>query len=193
MLSGGVLVVLRSGVVLAVTWVSLAAGEPGAAPRLPDPSDHDGHGHSTVTLNPKDFTAPELERISALYSQIICACPNENWTKTLAGCPDGCADRQKQMVRDGVKAGKSDAQIINEQVRGYGTEQIRAQPDSVFSKTGPYIALGILGIVMGLVLARSVRKRGGVTPSGTLTAAPKHGDDASASDQIERDLEEMDR
>jgi len=155
--------------------------------------DLSGHGGEARPYDPSDYTPEERRRIENLFRYILCACPRENWTRTLAGCPDGCADEQKMMVRLGVKAGKTDQEIIAEQVRIHRTEKVKAVPDSKLAHLTPYLVVGALAIALGAALVRSVRRRGPSAPRKALEAPPALSrEDRELADTVERDLREMD-
>lgn len=65
------------------------------------------------------------ERYRRLTGLLVCACPDENWTRTLHGCPDGCANPQKEELRALLVADKSDADILAFVSRKLGREGAR--------------------------------------------------------------------
>jgi cytochrome c-type biogenesis protein CcmH/NrfF len=156
-----------------------------------------GHGEPAKPYDPRDFTTPERERIELLFQQVMCKCPREDWSKTLAGCPDGCAEQQKAEIRAAVKAGKKDDQIIAEQVGRYGREA-RARPDSLLAHWGPYLALAACGILALLALSRALRPAKPVPEAVSVAAAPPaetvtaSEDERRLEEEVERDLREMD-
>jgi len=156
----------------------------------------DLHGHEAAPFDAGDLRPGEKERFDGLFSKIICACPRENWTKTLAGCPDGCSDRQKDMVRRAVRTGKTDAEILDEQLRTFGTPKVLAIPDSAMATWFPYAALIALGAIVVALLNRSVG-RARARPSGEAPPppAPTEGqteEERRIAESVEKDLREMD-
>lgn len=51
-------------------------------------------------------------RYSRLTQEVICACPDENWTRTLQSCPDGCANPQKFELRALMDGEKTEQEIV---------------------------------------------------------------------------------
>ena len=201
----------RQGAILGLILLARAAGMAGqaVAPTVPGgPGAGDGHGVRGAG-NAPDRDPPEVrERIERLFSRVICACPRENWTKTLSGALEGCADEQKNTIRDGVRKGLTDEQILAQQVTTYGTEKVLSVPDSLFASWFPYIALLALTAVVLVILDRSIRAPGKRAPEGMAgasasSAAPASAADAAVSkahaeedrrmeDAVERDLREID-
>ncbi len=155
-----------------------------------------GHGERAKPYDPREFTPQQRERIDRLFYRVMCKCKKENWSKTLAGCPDACADEQKQEIRVAVKAGRSDQEILDEQARKYGPRAL-AIPDSTLASWFPYMVLGGLTVVVLLILARSIRPAPRTGPEGESQgpASPSglSEEDRRIADAVERDLEEMDR
>jgi len=187
-----------------------ATGPVAAAAR--DGDGAEGHGMEGKPYDPADYTPGQRERVDRLFTLVICACPKEGYTKTLAGCPDGCADEQKREVRAGVKAGKTDQQILDEQVMVHGTKQVLSLPDSRLAHLVPYLALAVMVLVVLAILVASVRPRppagaairgAAASPPGKASAAGPRADGPSAGEgdpeeearleaAVERDLAEMD-
>jgi cytochrome c-type biogenesis protein CcmH/NrfF len=158
--------------------------------------DFPGHGEASKPYDSKDWSPEERRRLDHLFGQIVCACPKEGWSKTLAGCPDGCSEKQKAEVRAALKAGKTDEEIIAEQVRIYGTEQVKALPDSPLAHLFPFVALGALAVLAVAFLVRSVRpRRPGAAEPPPAAAVRAEGPAAGQNEieeAVERDLREMD-
>jgi len=173
---------------LLIAASSRAGDEPPPRPPAGAPEvDEHGHSvHSHYPYDPRDFTAEQRERIERLFRHVICACPRENFTKTLAGCPDDCADTQKGMIRAAVKAGKTDQEIFDEQVRAAGTRQVLSVPESALAHYGHFIILGVLTVGVVWLLRRSLKppEAGGKTKSGP--------DEERLGDAVDRDVAEMD-
>jgi len=164
------------------------------------PASSSRHEERGRPYDPKDYSAEEKERIDALFYRVICDCPEENWSRTLAQCAANCADPQKEQVRDAVKRGLTDREVLAEQLRLHGgDERVLAVPRSPLS--GVLIALGAVALTAAViaVLLRSVRRRpaaGRDRPGGPgipSASAAETEEDRRIADEVERDLEEMDR
>jgi cytochrome c-type biogenesis protein CcmH/NrfF len=159
------------------------------------PGDHDHAGAQIQRFMPNNFTPEQRVRIERLFKEIICKCPKEGWTKTLEGCPDGCADQQKNQVRVAVQQGISDAAILATQESAYGPRVLaRTRAEGLtgfFVYFMPFIVLAAFSALVVVVLVRLTRRTSAATESsssgGTLSAADREWDD-----EIERELEEMD-
>jgi len=157
-------------------------------------ADDAGHGSPSKEYDYREFTPEQRERIDYLFRRVMCACPRENWTRTLAGCPDDCADAQKAQVRAAVKRGLSNEEVLAEQVKRYDTEEVLSLPPSNLAHLVPYAALAALAVVVVGLLVRAVRPAGGPAPSGAATAATP---DARSEEEkrldaaVEKDLAEM--
>ncbi len=158
-----------------------------------------GHGEvDELTFDSRDYTPEQLIRLEKLYSLIVCKCPRENWTKSLAGCPEGCALEQKVQVRQAVKAGKTDEEILAEQVKLYGPQVLARTPAEglagFYLYLLPFLCLAFFAIVMVLILRRLTRRTArpevlaGQTPAPA--AAPSR-EDEEWSRKIEQELQEM--
>lgn len=143
-------------------------------------------------------------RTDYLERSMICWCPNENWTKTLAGCPDGCADEQKFLLRQWLDEGATDEEIIARMVAypGKGDVRVRALPTAEGVNWIGYLFPGFLGlgglvVVASLLLSLTKKKPAGAPGSsgdGESSAQRRRLDsDAEIGERIERELEEMDR
>lgn len=122
------------------------------------------------------------------YAHIVCKCPVENWSKTLASCPDGCADQQKGMVLRRIAEGwKLDA-IVAEQVERFGS---KAAADPGSGRDGSlWIMLSLAaGAVAAVGVLLSWRRRAGAGAAAARPADAATGDETSA---IERELREID-
>ena len=140
-----------------------------------------------------------------LWSLIMCWCPREKWTRTLSGCPDACADEQKDMVERWLKRGRTSDEVIElmvahpkggEQVRGY----LKATGVNLLGYLLPFLFLfGAAAVAVGFVLyGRTVRRDKDESGSATaLEGADDAGeagieDDRRWGDVIEKELKEMD-
>jgi cytochrome c-type biogenesis protein CcmH/NrfF len=178
----------------------------GSRPR--SAAEEDEHGHAAGDDKElEDFSAAEKARVFRLFGLVVCACPKENWTKSLAGCPDGCAIPQKDTIKTRVKAGKSDEEILAEQVERYGPEVLARPPFEGLSGFTiyvlPFLVLAALTVVVLQVLKRAVKPAPAAGPSvgaGAAAAAaagaapPKRAlsdEERRIGDAIERELQEM--
>ena len=115
-------VAVPGGVALAQT-----SGDAGAVSGRVTREDR-GHGQSGMPdLESRDFSDEQLLRIRKLEERVTCACPRENWSKTLAHCPDRCANPQKEEIRTEILQGKSNSEILQAQAQRYGPKAL-AQP-----------------------------------------------------------------
>ena len=166
-----------------------------------------GHGEAAPPYDPRDFTPEQRARIEKLFLEVMCDCGEENWSRTLAGCPSGCAEPQKRVIREAVKRGLNDDQVLKDQLQRHGGDQrVLAVPDSPLASLFPYLALGAATALVLMVLLAKVRPRArGKAPGGgpTTPAAPAAGAGAPGSppataeerrigEAVERDLQEMD-
>jgi len=154
-----------------------------------------GHGESPQPYDPREFAPEQRERMERLFYRVMCACPRENWSRTLAGCPEACADPQKREIRAAVKAGKTDQEILEEQQKKYGPQAL-AIPDSTLASLLPYLGLGTLTVIVLWILYRSVHRAprdsraeetSEISEESSLSA-----EDQRISEVVERDLREMD-
>lgn len=136
-----------------------------------------------------------------LWSTIMCWCPKENFTRTLSGCPDGCAEEQKAMVTAGIDEGRTADEIVElmvadprggERVRGY----LKATGVNRLGYLLPFLFLGAAAIVVGFVLYGLTRRREGEAPPAPASAGHSSTEDLSEDehwgDVVERELKEMD-
>jgi hypothetical protein len=161
----------------------------------PEGSLPDLHAAEAAPVDTSDLGPEERERIERLFTRVMCACPEEDWTRTLAGCPHGCSDRQKEMVRQGVKKGLPDEEILADQVRTFGTEKVLAIPRSAAATLVPYLFLVVFTAGAIFILAASLRpSRPGGTRERTVEApGGATEEDRRIGEAVERDLEAMDR
>ncbi len=124
-------------------------------------------------------------RARTLWSNVICACPSENWSKSLLNCPDGCADAQKQEILQHLQDGWDDEAILKEQLDKYSSRVIGA-PDDVLSYALPLAALVASVVVLGTVYA-SLRRRSAQERAERGTVRADEGELAA----VERELQEL--
>lgn len=132
-------------------------------------------------------------RISRLHQGLLCWCLKENWTRTLQGCPDGCADPQKNLIMTWIREGYTDEEIIQKMVdHPLGGPKVRALPEAEGWNLVAYwlpFALGAGGIALVAVcLFRFVRPR---RRRGVAAAEPASSEDDESSERIEKELREM--
>jgi cytochrome c-type biogenesis protein CcmH/NrfF len=126
------------------------------APVLAD-GDAPGGGHG-VAVDPLPVESGiDVDRLQWLYENVVCACPKENWSKTLAACPDGCAIPQKMEIQRAIVAGLGDDEIIDQQVALHGAKA-RADPGMRGAGAGAYflpvVALFIFSWIAGAAVRR---------------------------------------
>jgi cytochrome c-type biogenesis protein CcmH/NrfF len=160
-----------------------------------DDHDHD-HDHD-ASFDTRDYSRVDLARFERLYGIVVCNCPREDWTKSLTGCPDPCANHQKAEIRQRVTAGWTDEQILGEQERKYGPKAIgRTSALGVTGfllYAGPFLLLIALVVGVVVVLSRITRPRSAAGAADQVAApAAASDDDARWSARIDRELEEMD-
>ncbi len=203
---GGAWISSMASVILLFLMGSTMAGEKTDAPPRPAAGGA-GHGEAGKPYDPREFTPEQRDRIEKLFARVICDCPRENWSKTLAGCPDGCSEDQKKKIREAVKRGLTDEQVLDEQLAAHGGDRrVLAEPDSPLASLFPYLTLGVLTAIVVLVLIASIRPRPAARPpakaagiagmDGTKALA-ESGRGAAAEDErriadaVEKDLQEM--
>ncbi len=164
----------------------------------------DHHDHDHGKFDASDITVEQEQRINRLFSMVICNCPKENWTLSLNGCPNSCADHQKNEVLAMVKQGKSDEEILNQQIEWHGPKavgRIKAKGMSgLLVYGGPFVLL--MGALIGVVLfLKSVTNKVLESPKSSPESSSADStssdqaltdEDRQLGDAIERELEEMD-
>lgn len=157
-----------------------------AAPAAAQQDPHSGPAAPPADL--QQLTPEQRRDALEAYAHIVCKCPNENWSKTLASCPDGCADQQKGMVLRRIAEGWKLEAIVAEQVERFGS---KAAADPGAGKDGSrwiILSLGV-GAVVAVGVLLSWRRRAGETPAAARPSDAATGDETSA---IERELREID-
>jgi cytochrome c-type biogenesis protein CcmH/NrfF len=132
-------------------------------------------------------------RTSRLHQGLMCWCREENWTRTLQGCTDGCAEPQKTLIMTWIAEGYTDEEIIQKMVdHPMGGPKVRALPEAEGWNLVAYwlpFALGAGGIALVAVcLLRFVRPR---RKRVAAAAEPASREDEESSERIERELREM--
>lgn len=152
----------------------------------------DGHDHGVKTeVSLSDLSKEDRARALDAWAHVYCACPDENWSRTLANCPDGCARRQKQEIISRVQEGWDRKRIVDEQVQIYGPKAA-ADPGSSFNGT-LLVAGGILAgaAAAGFVLARW-RSAAGERRAAAEEARAASPVDSAETAAVERELQEID-
>ncbi|MBI4577565.1 MAG: cytochrome c-type biogenesis protein CcmH [Planctomycetes bacterium] len=169
--------------------VAASAQEEAGPPEAPPDEAHAGGGEVRLGELP-----PEARRrVRGLWARLCCACPSESWSRTLANCPDGCADAQKGEVVRAVAQGATDGQVLEAQRSRHGP-QVLAAPEAEGSAAWVYWApflllLGGAGLVAG-VLARW--RRGAMTGAAGAALVQAEAPRGEELDAVERELEGMD-
>jgi cytochrome c-type biogenesis protein CcmH/NrfF len=144
-----------------------------------------GHGQKGFIVLDQLETA-ERQRARSLFSEIVCKCPNENWSKSLMNCPDGCADQQKQEILQQIQLDWDDARIIDYQIKAYGP-RAHGKPDDVLTYLLPVLfLLGCIGVVV--VVFMRWRRSAAEAHEARSQDAPPADDELAA---IERELKEL--
>ena len=128
----------------------------------------------------------EEKRILRLFEEYKCDCPKEDWTRTLFGCFEPCADRQRKLIRDLVASGASDQEIREKMIADAGTEKVLAQPNFLPNLI-PYGLLALLGCGVLLTLTRMRNQTRGAKEPETGGRSALQGD-SDLEDRIEAEL-----
>lgn len=152
---------------------------------------HAASGTTLPPLDPASWTEEQIKRIRRLESYYVCACAKENYTKTLEGCPDACADEQKTLIRNSVREEKSDIQIKRLMVDRYTARvigRVSWSGDGKWSYIVP-ITVIFLSFVVGFFVLRSWRR------SGQAAKKVRHEENQwvedDALDQVRRELDRI--
>lgn len=178
---------MRNAAALAVCAALAVSGGPRAA--LAAPQD-DGHGHA-AEISLSDLTAEQRAIAVDAWAHVYCRCERENWSRTLANCPDGCAVPQKQQVLQRIQDGWTITQIVKEQVRLYGPKAA-ADPGTTSNGTllvlaGLFAGAGAAGLVLA-AWRRSAEER----KSAAAAARAARPVASAETDAVERELKEID-
>ena len=162
----------------------------GGGPRSEDPR---ALADSLVKGAVKEYTDFRTDR---LERSIICWCPNENWTRTLAGCGEGCAEEQKKLVKDWVEEGCTDEEIMRRmEEHPKGGPRTRAVPlltgTNWFAYVFPFLLFGAAVTLVAVVLRRVTGQR---KPAGPhVSEAAPAALDPDWDQKIEEELKELER
>ena len=155
-------------------------------------SDEFPHIHaSTAPVTLKDLTSEQRIRVGGLYNRIFCDCPREDYSKTLAGCPDPCANPQKHIVHDMVREGESDEEIFRAMLARKGDQRVLAAPEGAFGKVAyvlPFLAF-VLGSIAAVIVVRRWRAGGNVERARRREAATILNPEEI--ERVERELAEL--
>ena len=158
-----------------------------AALGVASPARAEGDGHGTQGFIVLDqLETVERQRARKLFSEIVCKCPNENWSKSLLNCPDGCADQQKQEILHQIQDGWDDAKIVEFQVQMYGPRAL-GKPDDLLTYLLPVLTLVGAVVVVGFVIARW-RKSAAIARDHRRASEPADHEELAA---VERELREL--
>jgi cytochrome c-type biogenesis protein CcmH/NrfF len=137
-------------------------------------------------------------RKDALLRGLVCWCPKEEWTRTVAGCAEPCADEQKDLVARWLAGGFTDEEIIGRMVaHPKGGPRVRAAPlasgTNLVGYLGPFAILVAAAVIAALALRRVLRGRGGEKAAllPERAAGPDGRGDDEIGERIERELKEM--
>ena len=110
-----------------------------------------------------DLSPAARRRVEHLYQQLMCDCPRETYSRTLANCPDACANPQKDLIVAMVNEERSDQEVFEAMLQRVGHDQrVLASPRSFFGRWAyvlPFVFL-VLGFIMAGVVLRSWRAGG---------------------------------
>lgn len=133
-------------------------------------------------------------RQDRLERSIICWCPKEEWTRTLAGCAEGCADEQRELIKDWLEEGCTDAEVLG-RMEGHpkGGPRVRAVPELTgtnwFAYLFPILFFGAAVSLVAVVLHR-VTSHGKPASREVKNAAPLAAD-PNWDQRIEEELKEL--
>jgi cytochrome c-type biogenesis protein CcmH/NrfF len=135
-------------------------------------------------------------RRDSLLRGLVCWCPKEEWTRTVAGCAEPCADEQKELVAAWLAAGYTDVEIMDRMVaHPKGGPKVRAAPaasgTNLIGYLAPFAILGAAAVIVAVALRRVVRGRAGEVERSAVQAAARSPDDDDIGERIERELREM--
>ena len=122
-----------------------------------------------------------------LLKEYKCDCPKEDWTRTLYGCFEPCADRQRKLLKGFVDARLSNEEIRKKMIADTGTEQVLASP-SFLPNLIPYGLLAFLGI--GVVLTLTRMRASTKDPLGE-TESPTPAENSEIEARLEAELDRM--
>ena len=126
-------------------------------------------------------------RYRTLTQNLICACRNENWTRTLEHCTDGCATPQKRQIRSWLAVGTSDDEILARMESQYGPKVIASAPfQGIHSLL--YLSPLLILVAGGWVVYVFIRRKSPHTAAAM--EAPAERDEAWER-KVDAELEEL--
>ena len=146
-------------------------------------------GAGLTGCSQEESPASEEKRILRLFEEYKCDCPKEDWTRTLFGCFEPCADRQRKLIRKLVAGGASDQEIREKMIADAGTEKVLAQPNFLPNLI-PYGLLALLGCGVLLTLTR-MRNQTRVAKETEPGRGPALQGDRDLEDRIEAELSRL--
>ncbi|MEM7234123.1 MAG: hypothetical protein AAF517_18240 [Planctomycetota bacterium] len=132
----------------------------------------------------------------ALLEKVICWCPKEDWTRSLAGCFENCANAQKSLIDELLDKSFTDDEIFDRMIKEAGTTEVIGKERSFLLSFAPYGILGLAVLVGLFLLSRSLasRPKGEAEPPLELgaTAGSSGSEDGEWGDRLESALKEID-
>jgi hypothetical protein len=131
-----------------------------------------------------------------IVDHLMCWCPKPacDFTRTLAGCPDPCANEQKSLVGAWIREGLSDEEIFQRMVvnpkGGPRVLTLRVEGAQRFGFYLPILLAMAGGCVVIWLLSRSVKR--GQEHAALEFSAPAEAQDSQWGNEIERELKELD-
>ena len=140
-------------------------------------------------LAQEEPSGAEEKRILRLFEEYKCDCDKEDWTRTLFGCFEPCADRQRNLIRKLVADGASDEEIREKMIADAGTEKVLARPHFLPNLI-PYGLLALLGCGVLLTLTR-MRNQTRIAKETESGRSPALQGDSDLEDRIEAELSRL--
>ncbi len=176
---------LHRKLLVAVLALAACGASLGLAPGvLAQGDDHDHGAEEFIVLD--QFDTASRQRAREIFAKIVCACPSENWSKTLLNCPNGCSNTQKQEILHQIEEGWDDARIVEYQVTKYGGQAL-GKPDDLLTYLLPVLVLVVAAGVAGMVLMRW-RASSAQARVDRSSSSPAADDELAA---VERELKEL--
>lgn len=140
-------------------------------------------------LAQEESSGAEEKRILRLFEEYKCDCDKEDWTRTLFGCFEPCADRQRNLIRKLVADGASDEEIREKMIADAGTEKVLARPHFLPNLI-PYGLLALLGCGMFFTLSRMRNQTRGAKDSEAGGGSALQDNDGF-DDRVEAELSRL--
>jgi hypothetical protein len=138
-----------------------------------------------------DLTPVQRAAAVDAWAHVFCNCPRENWSKTLANCPDGCAIPQKQEILHRIVDGWDLDRIVAEQVKKYGPKAA-ANPGTFVNGTLLVLAGLVLGAGISCGVLAAWRKAAAERRAAAEAERAARPVGAAEADAVERELREID-